>query len=158
MANPRYGFIASSASMGFQTMAQYSESVRTIQEHFINCLHEGCEPETSGHEQLKNSRLVKRHIFQHPNIIMMSEMVNMSEIFRPYGTPEPPLNPEHFRMAVVFHALEEAALRHIKVGDIEIIRRIAFLVRDRDWGTPHRAYPSFSSKRFDTSFPFILSK
>jgi predicted dehydrogenase len=35
------------------------ESVRTIQEHFINCLHEGCEPETSGHDNLQTLSLVE---------------------------------------------------------------------------------------------------
>ena len=47
----------------------------------------------------------------------------MSEIFRLYGTLEPPLNSEHFRMGQLSFTLEEGALRHIKVGDIEIIRR-----------------------------------
>ena len=35
------------------------ESVRTIQEHFINCLHEGREPETSGHDNLQTLSLVE---------------------------------------------------------------------------------------------------
>ena len=35
------------------------ESVRTIQEHFINCLREGCEPETSGHDNLQTLSLVE---------------------------------------------------------------------------------------------------
>ena len=35
------------------------ESVRIIQQHFINCLHEGCEPETSGHDNLQTLSLVE---------------------------------------------------------------------------------------------------
>ena len=30
---------------------------------------------------------------------------------------------------------QDGALRHIRLGDVEILRGIAFLVRDRDWGT-----------------------
>ena len=80
----------------------------------------------------------------------------MSEIFRLYGTLEPPLNSEHFRMGQLSFTLEEGALRHIKVGDIEIIRRIAFLVRDRDWGTLTPRLSLLSSKRFDTRFSLHL--
>jgi hypothetical protein len=32
--------------------------------------------------------------------------------------------------------LENGALRWIRLGDIEVIRGIAFLIRDRNWGTP----------------------
>ena len=35
------------------------ESVRTIQKHFINCLQEGCEPETSGYDNLQTLSLVE---------------------------------------------------------------------------------------------------
>ena len=80
----------------------------------------------------------------------------MSEIFRLYGTLEPPLNSEHFRMDQLSFTLEGGALRHIKVGDIEIIRSIAFLVRDRDWGTLTPRLSLLSSKRFDTRFSLHL--
>ena len=35
------------------------ESVRIIQQHFIQCLHEGREPETSGHDNLQTLSLVE---------------------------------------------------------------------------------------------------
>jgi len=35
------------------------ESVRSIQQHFIKCLREGCEPETSGYDNLQTLSLVE---------------------------------------------------------------------------------------------------
>ena len=80
----------------------------------------------------------------------------MSEVFRLYGTLEPPANSEYFTIGQMSFKLEEGALRHIKVGGIEIIRCIAFLVRDRDWGTltPHLSL--LSSKSDDTTFSLHL--
>ena len=31
--------------------------------------------------------------------------------------------------------LDNGALRYIKLGDVEVLRAIAFLVRDENWGT-----------------------
>ena len=35
------------------------ESVRIIQQHFVDCLQEGCEPETSGYDNLQTLSLVE---------------------------------------------------------------------------------------------------
>ena len=59
----------------------------------------------------------------------------MSEAFRLYGTLEPPVSSEYVTIGQLSFTMEEGALRHIRVGGIEIIRCIVFLVRDRDWGT-----------------------
>ena len=79
----------------------------------------------------------------------------MSEGFRLYGTSEPPANSEHITLGQLSFTLEEGALRHIKVSGIEIIRCIAFLVRDRDWGTLTPRLSLLSSRSLDTSFLFI---
>jgi hypothetical protein len=53
-----------------------------------------------------------------------------------YGTAQAP--PERVRLEAgpISMTLENGALRWIRLGDIEVIRGIAFLVRDRNWGTP----------------------
>ncbi len=39
--------------------------------------------------------------------------------------------------------LENADLRYVKVGDVEIVRRLYFAVRDRNWGTVEPVYTKF---------------
>lgn len=39
--------------------------------------------------------------------------------------------------------LEGADLRYVRVGDVEIVRRLYFAVRDRDWGTPAPIFTKF---------------
>ena len=49
------------------------ESVRIIQEHFVDCLQKGCEPETSGRDNLKTLSLVEAaylSVAQHRTIDM----------------------------------------------------------------------------------------
>lgn len=52
-----------------------------------------------------------------------------------FGTDQPPAPVDQIRQGEVTLELQAGALRDIRVGDTEIIRSIAFLVRDRDWGT-----------------------
>ncbi|MEI4491062.1 hypothetical protein WAF00_10475 [Mameliella alba] len=52
-----------------------------------------------------------------------------------YGTDQPPAASEEIRHGEVTLHLQDGALRHIRVGGVEIIRSVAFLARDRDWGT-----------------------
>lgn len=59
----------------------------------------------------------------------------MSEAIRLYGTEVPPVASERIRVGPLSFTLEDGALRHICLGGTEILRGIAFLVRDRDWGT-----------------------
>ncbi|OCX65658.1 hypothetical protein BFP70_09235 [Thioclava sp. SK-1] len=40
-----------------------------------------------------------------------------------------------YRLNNLSFTLQDGALRHLRLGDQEIIRQISFLVRDRDWGT-----------------------
>ena len=39
--------------------------------------------------------------------------------------------------------LEGADLRYVRVGEVEIVRRLYFAVRDRDWGTPEPVFTKF---------------
>ena len=59
----------------------------------------------------------------------------MTEALRLYGTDVPPAVSERIKVGLLSFTLEEGALRHICVDGTEIIRGIAFLVRDGDWGT-----------------------
>jgi len=80
----------------------------------------------------------------------------MSEVIRLYGTLEPPAISDSITIGQLSFTLEEGALRHIRVGSIEIIRCIAFLVRDRDWGTLTPRLSLLSSESADTSFSLHL--
>ena len=59
----------------------------------------------------------------------------MTEAVRLYGTDVLPAVSERIKVGRLSFTLEEGALRHICVDGTEIIRGIAFLVRDGDWGT-----------------------
>lgn len=52
-----------------------------------------------------------------------------------YGTEAPPTPSEQIIVGDLSFTLEGGALRHITFKGIEMLRGIAFLVRDRDWGT-----------------------
>jgi hypothetical protein len=53
-----------------------------------------------------------------------------------YGTSEPPAAGRSFECGRFSFVLEHGAVRWLKWDDREILRGIAFLLRDRDWGTP----------------------
>jgi hypothetical protein len=80
----------------------------------------------------------------------------MSEAIRLYGTDVPPVSSEEVTVGPLSFTLEDGALRHIRVGGIEIIRGIAFLVRDRDWGTLTPRLSVVSRHSDDTSFSLQL--
>lgn len=52
-----------------------------------------------------------------------------------YGTKAPGAPSERLQIGALSFTLEQGAVRHLRVGKVEILRGIAFLVRDRDWGT-----------------------
>lgn len=52
-----------------------------------------------------------------------------------YGTDVPPRRGEVLRAGHATVTLEAGQLRHLRIGGIEAIRGLSFLVRDRDWGT-----------------------
>ncbi|HUL09313.1 MAG TPA: hypothetical protein VLV76_23480 [Candidatus Acidoferrum sp.] len=53
-----------------------------------------------------------------------------------YGTMEPVPERLELEAGPVSLTLENGALRWIRLGDVEVLRGVAFLVRDRNWGTP----------------------
>ena len=52
-----------------------------------------------------------------------------------FGTEEPVPSPKTLRAGPLTVAFDNGALRYIKIGGREAIRNIAFVVRDKDWGT-----------------------
>ena len=59
----------------------------------------------------------------------------MSDLVQLYGTAQPPKDYETITHGEVSFGLQAGALRHIRAHGVEAIRNVAFLVRDRDWGT-----------------------
>lgn len=53
-----------------------------------------------------------------------------------FGTAQPPPEQLELRAGPVTATFENGALRWIRFGDVEVLRAIAFLVRDRNWDTP----------------------
>ena len=53
-----------------------------------------------------------------------------------FGAAEPLAERRELAARPVSMTLENGALRWIRLGDVEVLRGIAFLVRDRGWGTP----------------------
>lgn len=53
-----------------------------------------------------------------------------------FGTTQPPPERLELEAGPVSMTLENGALRWIRLGAVEVLRGIAFLVRDRNWGTP----------------------
>jgi hypothetical protein len=56
-----------------------------------------------------------------------------------YGTDKPPRLSQVLRAGDAQVTLDTGQLRHLRMGGVEAIRAVSFLVRDRDWGTvePH---------------------
>lgn len=52
-----------------------------------------------------------------------------------YGTDVPPEHGRRLTAGSASVTLEGGNLRHLRAGETELIRAVAFLVRDRDWGT-----------------------
>ncbi|CAM3277832.1 DUF362 domain-containing protein [Paracoccus nototheniae] len=63
-----------------------------------------------------------------------------------YGTDEVPRPGQRLTCGRAQVTLQDGHLRHLRVGGIEAIRSIAFLVRDRDWGI---VAPQISGLRVD---------
>ena len=59
----------------------------------------------------------------------------MTDALTLYGTEAPIAHSERLCVGPLSFTLEQGTLRHIRVGEVEVLRGISFLVRDRDWGT-----------------------
>jgi hypothetical protein len=64
------------------------------------------------------------------------ERVQVDRAIALFGTAQAPPQSIVLEAGPLSVTLENGALRWIRLGDVEVIRGIAFLVRDRNWGTP----------------------
>lgn len=60
-----------------------------------------------------------------------------------YGSTTPLPERRTLRAGPLTAELENADLRYVRVGDVEIVRRLYFAVRDRDWGTTEPVFTRF---------------
>ena len=69
-----------------------------------------------------------------------------------FGTAEP--TPERLELEAgpVSMTLENGTLRWIRLGEVEVLRGIAFLVRDRNWGTPIPQISGLDLRRSESGF------
>lgn len=59
----------------------------------------------------------------------------MAHASRVYGSPDRPVDPVALRAGPVRMLLDGGEIRYLKVGEVEIVRRVYVAVRDRNWGT-----------------------
>ncbi|MCZ0963825.1 hypothetical protein [Paracoccus benzoatiresistens] len=57
------------------------------------------------------------------------------DLIRLYGTDKPPRPSQVLRAGDAQVTLDAGQLRHLRIGGVEAIRAVSFLVRDPDWGT-----------------------
>ncbi|MEZ5832398.1 MAG: hypothetical protein R3D05_14585 [Dongiaceae bacterium] len=69
-----------------------------------------------------------------------------------YGTTETLPDRIELKAGAISATLENGALRWIRLGDIEVLRGIAFLVRDRNWSTPGPAISDLKIAQDDSRF------
>jgi len=69
-----------------------------------------------------------------------------------YGTTEAVPERIELKAGSVSATLENGALRWIRLGDVEVLRGIAFLVRDRNWSTPSPAISDLKITQDDAGF------
>ncbi|MGI9420085.1 MAG: hypothetical protein ACR2RA_19855 [Geminicoccaceae bacterium] len=76
-----------------------------------------------------------------------------------FGTDEPVADAKTLRAGPLTVEFDNGALRYIKVGGKEAIRNIAFVVRDKDWGTYNPVLKNLkigqASNAFEVSFDAI---
>ena len=77
----------------------------------------------------------------------MSDSPSMA--VRLYGTEEAVTPPRVLEAGALRAELDSGNLRHVRYGDIEIMRAISFIVRDRNWGTYN---PQISNLQVSGSF------
>lgn len=75
------------------------------------------------------------------------ERVQVDRAMALFGTAQAPPERVVLEAGPVSMTLENGALRWIRLGDAEVIRGIAFLVRDRNWGTPTPEIADLDIKR-----------
>ncbi len=76
----------------------------------------------------------------------------MNDAVALFGTDQPPVVGERYAVGPWAFTLENDTLRHITLHGHEAIRNIAFLVRDRDWGTLVPRLDNLQFTQSDTTF------
>jgi len=74
-----------------------------------------------------------------------------------YGSNEPLPERRTLHAGPLTAELENADLRYVRVGDVEIVRRLYFAVRDRDWGTTEPVFTKFEVDDRGDSFRIDLA-
>ncbi len=57
-----------------------------------------------------------------------------------YGEPRPPREPTTVQAGPIRFVFEDGMIKHVRVGEVELVRRVYFGVRDGEWDT---IYPEF---------------
>ena len=70
----------------------------------------------------------------------MKTMLTDGDRFRLFGTREPAVDSRQLQAGPLSAILEDGNLRTIRFMGHEVLRAIAFLVRDKDWGKIGRAH------------------
>jgi hypothetical protein len=85
------------------------------------------------------------------------ERVQVDRAIALTGTAQAPPDSIMLEAGPVSMSLENGALRWIRLGDVEVIRGIAFLVRDRNWGTPAAEIAGLEITREDNGFRVVFN-
>lgn len=65
-----------------------------------------------------------------------------------YGEARPPRRPVNAQAGPVRFVFEDGMIKHVRWGDVELVRRIYFAVRDDAWDT---IYPTFENVKIESS-------
>ena len=79
-------------------------------------------------------------------------MAEPSLAIKLFGTEEPVVPMRTLRAGPLTAEFDQGALRFIKIGGKEAIRNIAFVVRDKDWGTYNPAISNLEVSQSDQGF------
>ena len=79
-----------------------------------------------------------------------------------YGTDQPIAEPRVLKAGALSAELEAGNLRHIRLGGVEVIRAISYIVRDKDWATYSPVITELeidsSTDRFEASYSAAVSE
>lgn len=79
-----------------------------------------------------------------------------------YGTDQPIVGPRVLKAGALSAELEAGNLRHIRLGGVEVIRAISYIVRDKDWATYSPVIFELeidsSTDRFEVSYSAAVSE
>ena len=84
-------------------------------------------------------------------------MADLSDEIKLYGTEEPVPPTQELVAGQLTATFDQGALRYIKVSGTEAIRNIAFVVRNKDWGTYHPSIEDVDINQSDDGFTVSYS-